>query len=94
MTESVRHRSPALTRELMRTKGYSYREIAERVGCGKTMIQRLVTDDPGQRKSTCSARLGERIAEVLGVPAEVLFAPSPSTRRGRPPTTKKEAEAA
>lgn len=86
--QSVRLRSNALLRELIAAAnggdGYSLRDMADRLPCGKSMIHALVTDNPEHRKTTCSEALGRRIAEVVGVPFTVLFAPSPSTHRGRP----------
>lgn len=84
VSESVRLRSAALMRELMAAanngEGYSLRDMADRLPCGKSMVHAL-TDGT---KTTCSAGLGERIAEVLGVPFQVLFMPAPSVKRGRP----------
>ena len=88
MTEqaSVRVRSAALLRELMSAadngKGYSRRDMADRLPCGKTMISDLASGET----LTCSKALGDRIAEVLGVASSVLFAPAPSVKRGRPST--------
>lgn len=83
---TVRLRSRALFVELMANAnngdGYSYRDMAERCSCGKTMIGNLAT---GQDE-TCSESLGERIAEVLRVPTPVLFALDESVKRGRPST--------
>jgi len=82
--QSVRLRSHLLLRELRLAAnggdGFSLRDMADRLPCGKSMIAAL---ESGQ-KQTCTAYLGERIAEVVGVPFTVLFAPAPSVRRGRP----------
>jgi hypothetical protein len=82
--ESVRLRSAPLLRELMKAanggQGYSLRDMADRLPCGKSMVHALVSGE----KQTCRAELGERIAEVVGVPFAVLFAPAPSIRPGRP----------
>lgn len=80
MTESVRLRSSALMRELMTAQGWSGHQLASRLPCGKSMVYALASGE----KTTCTALLGERIAEVLRVPTSVLFAPDPSIRRGRP----------
>lgn len=86
--ETVRPRSIALLVELMRApkpghpNGFSLRDMEER-GIGKSMLHRLVTDNPRWRKATCSADLGNRISEVLGVHPSVLFAPVVSTTAGR-----------
>jgi hypothetical protein len=88
---SVRLRSKALFVELLANadngEGFSYRDMADRCSCGKTIIGNLATGED----ETCSQSLGERIAEVLGVPTPVLFAPAPSVRRGRP--SAKQADA-
>lgn len=82
---SVRLRSRTLLAELLATanngNGFSYREMAERCSCGKTMIGNLVTGED----STCSESLGDRIAEVLRVDPRILFAPDESVKRGRRP---------
>jgi hypothetical protein len=65
-------------------RGFSYRDMAERCSCGKTMIGNLATGED----ATCTESLGERIAEVLRVPMPVLFAPDESVRRGRPSTKR------
>ncbi len=86
--ETVRPRSVPLLRELMSTprpnypKGLSLRDMEGR-GIGKSMIHALLSSNPKVRKETCSAELGVRISEVLGVPFSVLFAPVESTDRGR-----------
>jgi hypothetical protein len=90
---SVRLRSAALLRELMAAanggSGYSYRDMADRLPCGKTMVGELATGVT----ATCTESLGDRIAEVLGVPTRVLFAPAPSVKRGRPPTIRTQVPA-
>ena len=90
--ESVRPRSVALLRELVakanrgpgQPEGYSVRELADRLPCGKSMVHALLSGT----KTQCSKALGDRIAEVLGVPSAVLFAPVESTSRGR--TSRRE----
>ena len=88
---SVRLRSAALLRELMAAAnggdGYSYRDMADRLPCGKSMIGSLATGE----RTTCTESLGDRIAEVLGVATSVLFAPAPSVKRGRPSTKQVDA---
>lgn len=82
--QSVRLRSHLLLKELRMAanggEGFSLRDMADRLPCGKSMVSALENGE----KQTCSAILGERIAEVVGVPFTVLFAPAPSVRRGRP----------
>ena len=84
MATTVRLRSSALMAELMRAKELSVRDMADRLPCGKSMVGALSKGT----KQTCTAGLGERIAEVLGVPTSVLFLPAPSVRRGRPSTMR------
>lgn len=89
---TVRPRSVPLLRELVdkaprgagKPDGYSVRELADRLPCGKSMVSALLN---GTKKS-CSAALGERISEVLGVPFAVLFAPVGSTTAGRSSTSR------
>ena len=86
MPQSVRLRSAALMRELMSAadngRGYSVRDMADRLPCGKSMVHALASG----AKVTCTDNLGSRISEVLGVPTSVLFMPAPSVRAGRPST--------
>lgn len=77
---TVRVRSAALLAEAMRTEGLSYRDIADRARCGKSMVGYLATG----AKTTCTEMLGRRIAEAVGLRFELLFAPAPSVKRGRP----------
>lgn len=73
--ETVRPRSTALLCELVKAKEFTVRDMADRLPCGKSMVHALMTGE----KATCSKQLGDRIAEVLGVPPKVLFAPVVST---------------
>lgn len=66
--------------ELMKAQDFSVRDMADRLPCGKSMVHALASGT----KVTCTSGLGDRIAEVLGVPPSVLFLPAPSVRRGRP----------
>lgn len=87
--QTVRPRSIKLLEELIRAprpdypKGYSLRDLEKR-GLGKSMMHALLTENPKWRKETCSAALGTRIAEVLGVHPSVLFAPVESKKSGPP----------
>lgn len=84
--QTVRPRSVPLLRELVaqaprgagQPEGYSVRELADRLPCGKSMVSALLTGT----KRSCSQALAERIAEVLGVPFAVLFAPAVSSSSG------------
>ena len=84
MASTVRLRSPALMAELMKAQGFSNRDMADRLPCGKSMVHALASGT----KTTCTENLGARIAEVLRVPTSVLFLPAPSVRRGRPSMIK------
>ena len=75
--QTVRPRSVALLCELVKAKGYTVRDMADRLPCGKTMINDLMLG----KKKTCSQGLGDRIAEVLGVAPQVLFAPVESSKK-------------
>jgi hypothetical protein len=54
------------------SKKISGRKLARAAGCHPSFIDHLLT---GRRKS-CTPVMASRIAEVLGVPVEILFAPS------------------
>ena len=81
---SVRVVRAGLIRELLAAKGYSLRDVADKARCSKSIVHALITTNPTQQKTTCTADLADRISEVLGVPTSVLFAPEPSVVRGRP----------
>lgn len=78
--ETVRLLSHKLLQGQLEAKNMSYRDLADRSRCGKSMIGYLASG----AKSTCTAELGKRIAEAVGLDYTVLFAPAPSVRRGRP----------
>jgi hypothetical protein len=80
--QTVRLRSHSLLTELVRAKGFTVRDMADRLPCGKSMVHALMTGE----KQSCSAYLGERIAEVVGVPTAVLFAPAVSKNVAAPST--------
>lgn len=80
--DTVRPRSLPLLREMLKAKGYSLRDM-ERRGVKRGMLHRLITDNDSYRKSTCSADLGQRISDALGVPASVLFMPVASNDAGQ-----------
>lgn len=67
---------------LMEQKGMSLGTLARHAGCSKGFISHLLAG----RRSTCTGALGERIAEALDVPHEVLFVASlpPSRVRSAP----------
>lgn len=66
-------------RALMAQKGFSHRRLARYCGLkGPGMIDHLVSG----RRTSCTPKLAERIAEALDVPLSVLFVPSaPSVSR-------------
>ncbi len=71
-------KSGAALRELIR-QDYSLASFAVMAGCSRSMIHGLCTGE----KPSCSDDLAGRIAESLGVSADVLFVPSKSPGRGR-----------
>jgi len=68
-----------LLRELMNTKHLSNAEVAMSAGVGRTFISALVNE----RRTSCTPKVAERIAERLEVPLEVLFAPKTSAVSGQ-----------
>ena len=72
-------RSADTLRALAKQGGHSYQDVAASAGCHKSFIGALEVGD----KAGCSDELAERIAEVLGVPVDVLFAPIASGDTGR-----------
>lgn len=58
--------------------GLSHGGLAGRVGCSKSFISALAIG----RKTGATPELAERIAEVLGIPVEVLFEPIRSGQTG------------
>ena len=71
--------SPDVLRALMKSRSMSYTDVGRGAGCHRTMISALVN---GHRTS-CTDELADRIALVLGIPTEVLFAPQVPTASGR-----------
>jgi transcriptional regulator with XRE-family HTH domain len=57
-------------RALIRQRGYSMAQVARYAGCSKAFVHGLCSG----AKQSCSVQLGRRIAEVLDVPFELLFA--------------------
>ncbi len=59
-------------RALMQQKGFSHRRLARYCGlAGPGMVDHLVSG----RRTSCTVKLAERIAEALDVPLSVLFMP-------------------
>lgn len=73
----MRLQSPDTLRALMAQRNFSMERLARYSGCSKSFISHLTSG----RKTTCTDGLGERIAEALEVPLEILFVPSASTVR-------------
>jgi transcriptional regulator with XRE-family HTH domain len=71
----MRLQSPDTLRALMAQRNFSMERLARYSGCSKSFISHLTSG----RKTTCTDALGERIAEALEVPLEILFIPSIST---------------
>lgn len=68
-------------RALMQQKGFSRRRLARYCGlAGSGMIDHLLDG----RRSSCTPKLAENIAEALDVPLTLLFVPSVPTSTGRP----------
>jgi plasmid maintenance system antidote protein VapI len=75
----MRLRSGALLRELMTTKGLSNADVALHAQCGRTFISALVNG----RRTSCTPKVADRIAERLEVPTALLFDPRQSADSGR-----------
>lgn len=75
----MRLQSADTLRALMDQRGFSMARLARYSGCSKSFVSHLVAG----RKSTCTPKLAENIAEALEVPLTLLFAPSASTDGGR-----------
>lgn len=75
----MRLTSPDTLRALMGQRGYSLARLARYAGCSKGFISHLLAG----RKNTCTAQLGQLIAEALDVPLELLFVPSVSAGSGQ-----------
>lgn len=67
-------------RALMNQDEFSLGRLARYAGCSKGFISHLLAG----RRTSCTTELGDRIAEALGVPVEILFAvhKSPSGMSG------------
>lgn len=65
----MRLKSGALLRELMNTHKLSNADVALHAQVGRTFISALVNE----RRTSCTERVADRIAERLQVPTSVLF---------------------
>jgi transcriptional regulator with XRE-family HTH domain len=63
---------------LIEQRGMNQSRLAEAAGCSRSFVNGLCS---GQRRS-CTDELAGRIAEVLQVPLDVLFAPTQSPAWG------------
>ncbi|TGD84307.1 XRE family transcriptional regulator [Mycolicibacterium sp. CH28] len=75
----MRLQSGDTLRALIRQRGYSMAQVARCAGCSKAFMHGLCSG----AKQSCSIQLGQRIAEILDVPFELLFAMNNSRRSGR-----------
>lgn len=67
-------------RSLMEMREFSAERLARYAGCSKSFIVHLRVG----RKKTCTPLLGERIAEALSVPTELIFLLKGSCNSGTP----------
>lgn len=82
----MRLTSGKILRGLMDTKRLSNAEVAMSAGVGRTFVSALVNG----RRTSCTPRVAELIAERLEVPLEVLFVPNASAVSGSNIKPKRE----
>ncbi len=70
----MRLQSGETLRALIRQRGLNQSRLAAAAGCSASFVNGLCAGT----KTSCSDTLGARIAEVLQVPAAVLFVPGES----------------
>ena len=75
----MRLTSGKILRGLMDAKRLSNEDVARSSGVGRTFISALVNE----RRTSCTPRVAELIAERLEVPLEVLFVPKASAISGQ-----------
>jgi plasmid maintenance system antidote protein VapI len=75
----MRLTSGKILRGLMDSKHLSNEDVARHAEVGRTFISALVNE----RRTSCTPKVAERIAERLEVPLEVLFVPRVSSVGGR-----------
>lgn len=80
----MRLKSGRLLRELMNTKGLSNADVAMTVrkDDGKPIARTFVSALVNERRTSCTPKVAEGIAERLQVPLEVLFDPRVSAASG------------
>lgn len=74
----MRLTSGKILRGLMDTKRLSNEDVARHAEVGRTFISALVNE----RRTSCTPKVAERIAERLEVPLEMLFVPRQSAVSG------------
>lgn len=75
----MRLTSGKILRGLMDSKHLSNEDVARHAEVGRTFISALVNE----RRTSCTPRVAELIAERLEVPLEVLFVPRVSATNGQ-----------
>jgi len=86
----MRLNSGELLKALMKTKGLSNADVGAHARVGRTFISALVNG----RKTSCTPRTAELIAERLEVPLTVLFMPKASAASGQTVSAKRKDQAA
>lgn len=74
---SVKLTSKETLRQFLKFRGMSYGQLADKVGCSKSLIGLLAT---GRRTGT-SVDIAKAICKALDVPVDSLFLPDLSTVR-------------
>lgn len=74
-----------ILRALMDAKHLSNEDIARHAGVGRTFISALVNE----RRTSCTPKVAQLIAERLEVPLEVIFVPRASAASGRSAITER-----
>lgn len=82
----MRLTSGDILRALMDNKRLSNADVAMHAGVGRTFVSALVNG----RKTSCTPKVAERIAERLEVPLEVLFVPRASAGGGSSTTSQRK----
>lgn len=85
----MRLTSGKILRGLMDRHRISNADLGMSAGVGRTFISALVNE----RRTSCTPKVAERIAERLQVPLEVLFVPKASAGSGRPAKSQRKAAA-
>lgn len=85
----MRLTSGKILRGLMDMHRISNADLGLAAGVGRTFISALVNE----RRTSCTPKVAERIAERLQVPLQVLFVPKTSAVSGRSTKTQRKAAA-